>query len=114
MMLCFIDHALMATVFRRFYERYLRRAQNPFRWIEYSVSAAVMRVEIALLSGVLELHLLIAIFGLTTTTMLFGLLQEQFTWTLQGKPKQKSLLPFWLGCIPHVVSWAIICSFFFR
>lgn len=42
----------------------------------YAVSAAVMRCQIAMLSGVTDIHLLFGIFGLTSTTMLFGWLME--------------------------------------
>ena len=42
-----------------------------------AVSAAFMRVMIAQLSGVTDLHLLAAIFGLTATTMFFGHLMEE-------------------------------------
>ena len=31
LLLCFFDHLFVATLFRGIYERYLRKAQNPFR-----------------------------------------------------------------------------------
>jgi hypothetical protein len=108
------DHLLVATWWRAPYERLLQCSQNPFRWAEYSVSASLMTVMIALLSGVMSLHLLLALFGLTMTTMTFGALQELATWRLQGRPDQKTLLPFWLGCVPHVFKWSILASFFFH
>jgi len=114
LLLCFLDHFLVATLFRSQYEWYLKRAQNPFRWVEYSVSAAVMRIEIAQLSGMMDIHLLIAVFGLASATMLFGLLQERMTSSEHGNPKEKSLLAFWLGCVPHLFSWAIVMSYFFH
>ncbi|EGD77489.1 hypothetical protein PTSG_08586 [Salpingoeca rosetta] len=114
LLLAALDHLLVATVLRRSYEDYLKLAQNPYRWIEYSLSASVMRVQIAQLSGVLDLHLLIAIFGLTMSTMLFGLTQEITTHHLQGQPEKKTLVPFWCGFIPHVISWAIVTSYFFQ
>lgn len=60
-----------------------------------------------------SLHLLLAIFGLTAVTMTFGSLQELMTWRFQGQPENKTLLPFWLGFIPHVLNWSIIVSYFF-
>lgn len=114
LLLAAIDHLLMATLLRQQYENFLRMAQNPFRWIEYSLSASVMRIQIAQLCGVLDLHLNVAIFGLSMTTMLFGLLQEMTTYSLQGQPDKKSLFPYWCGFIPHVFSWAIISSYFFQ
>jgi hypothetical protein len=50
-----------------------------------------------MLAGIMDLHLLFCIYGLTATTMLFGLLQEQMTAHLWGKPEEKSMLAFWLG-----------------
>eukprot|EP00040_Diaphanoeca_grandis_P026478 m.148370 g.148370 ORF g.148370 m.148370 type:complete len:297 (-) comp30590_c0_seq1:288-1178(-) len=108
-----IDHFVVATVFKRTYEYYLARGQNPFRWAEYSVSAAVMHVQIALLSGVMDLHLLIAIFVLTSSTMVFGHFQEVLNCDKQGRPKEKSLFAFWIGFIPHFGNWGIIMSYFF-
>lgn len=54
-------------------------------------------LQIAMLSGVMDIHLLFCIYGLTATTMLFGLLQEQMTAHQWGKPEEKSMLAFWLG-----------------
>ena len=51
--------------------------QNFFRWLEYSLSAAVMHVMIAQLAGVTEIHLLFTIFGLSSATMAYGLLMER-------------------------------------
>lgn len=46
------------------------------RWIEYSISAAVMRAQIAQLSGVMEIHLLLAIFGSVQSAMGPGLISH--------------------------------------
>ena len=59
------------------YNQYLAINQNFFRWFEYSLSAAVMHVMIAQLSGVTEIHLLFAIFGLSSSTMFYGWLMER-------------------------------------
>ena len=45
--------------------------------------------------------------------MMFGLIQEQTTQHQQGQPDAKSLLPFWIGCVPHAACWAVLfCHFF--
>ena len=84
-------------------------ARDPCRWIEYSLSASVMRIQIAQLCGVLDLHLNVAIFGLSMTTMLFGLLQEMTTYSLQGQPDKKSLFPYW--CVPPPPPFFLVLSF---
>lgn len=108
-----IDHFAVATIFRETYEYYLRRGQNPFRWVEYSISAGIMHIEIAALSGVMDVHVLFSIFILTSITMIFGHFQEIMSWRQQGKPELKSLFAFWMGFIPHAANWGIICSYFF-
>eukprot|EP00299_Pterocystis_sp_00344_P016964 c8515_g1_i1.p1 GENE.c8515_g1_i1~~c8515_g1_i1.p1 ORF type:complete len:296 (-),score=56.89 c8515_g1_i1:49-858(-) len=113
LLLAGIDHLLVATVLRKHYEIRLARKSNPFRWFEYSISASFMHVEIAQLAGLFDIHLLVAIFGLTMTTMLFGFEQENATAHLWGNPKQKTLRPFWFGCVPHVFGWVIIAHHFF-
>ena len=84
-----------------------------FGWLR-SAQAAMLRLKkVATLSGITSLHLLVALFGLTASTMTFGALQEIMNWRLQGQPSRKTMLPFWLGCIPHIFTWAIIGSYFF-
>ena len=51
-MLAALDHLLTATVFRRVYEGDLRAGINRFRWVEYSVSATLMVILIALYTGI--------------------------------------------------------------
>eukprot|EP00455_Lapot_gusevi_P049509 TRINITY_DN7030_c0_g1_i1.p1 TRINITY_DN7030_c0_g1~~TRINITY_DN7030_c0_g1_i1.p1 ORF type:complete len:279 (-),score=43.04 TRINITY_DN7030_c0_g1_i1:197-1033(-) len=114
LLLAGLDHFLVATVFRESYEGYLVQKRNPFRWIEYSLSASFMHVEIAQLAGIFDIHLLACIFGLTMTTMLFGNEQEVATQHLWNQVEKKSLRPFWIGFVPHVFCWAIICHHFFH
>jgi hypothetical protein len=59
------------------YKYWLQRNQNHFRWLEYSVSASIMHVMGAQLSGATEIHLLFAIFVLGATTMIFGSMHER-------------------------------------
>lgn len=114
LLLAAIDHLLVATIFRKSYEWYLAHKRNPFRWVEYSISASIMHVLIAELSGIFDLHLLVCIFGLTMTTMLFGNEQEFATAGLWGRVREKTLRPFWIGFIPHVFQWTVIIWFFFN
>jgi len=114
LLLAAIDHIAMASFLRSRYEKGLKVSQNHFRWIEYSISASLMHVMIAMLCGIFDIHILLGIFGLTMTTMTFGSLQESSSHRYQGRPEKKSLTPFWLGCIPWLVGWGIICSYFFH
>jgi Heliorhodopsin len=72
------DHLLMATPpVRAWYEGQLRRGRNPARWIEYSVSASVMVVLIAMLTGISDIAALVAIFGANAAMILLGLMMER-------------------------------------
>lgn len=54
----------------------LERGVNSLRFIEYSVSASIMLVCLAILSNILKLYSLIGIGVLSCATMLFGLIAE--------------------------------------
>lgn len=99
------DHLLMAApgVNDR-YNRMLAQTRNDFRWIEYSVSASLMIVLIAMISGVSDVAALIAIAGVNASMIFFGLVQERFT-----KPGPNvNWMPFIYGCVAGAVPWAII------
>ena len=78
LLLAAIDHlTLTGRRPRRWYEANVARGINPARWWEYSLSASLMVVLIAMLAGVSELVALIALFGANAAMILFGLVQEQ-------------------------------------
>jgi len=54
----------------------LTNGVNPIRFVEYSISASIMVVCLALISNILNLYALIALGCLTAVTQLFGLLAE--------------------------------------
>ncbi|MDX1286123.1 MAG: heliorhodopsin HeR [Draconibacterium sp.] len=91
------------------YNRSLEKGMNPFRWYEYALSSSVMIVLIALLFGVYDIGLLIAIFALNATMNLFGLLMEKIN---QYTPKT-SWSSFWFGSFAGLVTWIIIFMFAF-
>ena len=55
--------------FRRYVDE-LARHRNRFRWVEYSVSASLMIVIIAGLTGITDVAALIALFGVNVTMIL--------------------------------------------
>jgi bacteriorhodopsin len=92
------------------------------RWIEYSVSASLMNMQIAVVSGVTSGVLLLLVVGMTAITMFFGYRAED----LGRKPsdynsvggvhlKQNTTLKwfyFAIGCVPFSVAWVIILNAF--
>lgn len=107
-----LDHLLVCSIFKGVYERGLSNHYNIFRWIEYSFSAAVMRVLVGALSGVNDLHTIVLQFGLTAITMIFGLVFELENSKLRLVGRIKWYI-YWLGFIPHFFSWIIILAYFF-
>jgi len=100
-----LDHLLGATVLRRAYERDLRGGINRFRWVEYSFSATVMVVLIALYTGITGISALIGIAGANVAMILFGWLQES---TNPPGRSTGSMKPFWFGCIAGAAPWVAI------
>lgn len=104
LLLAAIDHLVSAGPLRGRYESQLRRGRNDLRWIEYSISASLMLVLIALFVGIWDLAALIGLFGVNSTMIWFGALQERFV-----RPgRDNSRLPFWLGTLAGVVPWVVI------
>ncbi|MCB9487004.1 MAG: heliorhodopsin HeR [Dehalococcoidia bacterium] len=54
------------------YSGWLRRGINPARWIEYSLSASIMIVAIALLPGITDFNALIGLFAVNAAMIFFG------------------------------------------
>lgn len=100
-----LDHLLTATVFRRTYEGDLRSGINRFRWLEYSLSATLMVLLIALYTGIDGISALIGIAGANVAMILFGWLQES-----ANPPGRQTVTmkPFWFGCIAGVAPWLAI------
>jgi hypothetical protein len=97
-----LAHFLVAVPLRQSYEVRLQRQQNPFRWIEYSLSASLMIVAIALLTGIDDIAALVALVGVNASMIGFGWMQERY------EEPGGSLGPFWLGCLAGVVPWLAI------
>jgi len=105
LLLAAIDHLAVATPpIRGWYLKNVRRGINPARWWEYSISASVMVVLIAMLSGVSEATALLAIFGANVGMILFGLAME-YSNLGRGEVNWR---PFIYGCIVGAVPWLAI------
>lgn len=102
-----LDHlAVAAPGLHRWYERNLDRGVNYARWIEYSISASVMMVLIALFVGVRDLAAVIAVFAANTAMILFGLLMER-----QQEPGRADWSAFWFGSIIGAVPWIVVAVY---
>jgi len=107
LLLAAVDHLTLSVGRpRRWYEANVARGINPARWWEYSVSASLMIVLIAMLAGVSELVALIALFGANAAMILFGLVQER----VNVSRDEVDWRPFAYGCVIGAVPWIAIAA----
>lgn len=103
-----VDHFAVGTFARNWYEKNISRGMNPARWWEYSISASIMIVIIAMLSGVSDVVALLAIFAVNSSMILFGLVMERAN---LGRD-EVDWSPFIYGCVVGAVPWiAIVIQF---
>lgn len=91
------------------YNRNLEKGMNPFRWYEYSLSSSLMMVLIALLFGVYDIGLLIALFLLNATMNLFGLLMEK----MNQFSKKNDWSAFIFGSLAGIGPWIVVTMYTF-
>ena len=60
------------------YQAQLRKNRNPYRWLEYSLSASIMIVLIAMLVGISDIAALVALIGVNGSMIGFGWMQERY------------------------------------
>ncbi|MCC6792848.1 MAG: heliorhodopsin HeR [Thermomicrobiales bacterium] len=100
-----VDHLLMAAPgVNGWYNGMLARNRNDARWIEYSVSASLMIVLIAMITGVNDIGALIAIAAVNACMIFFGLVHE----VINRPGRAVNWMPFIYGCFAGAVPWAIV------
>jgi hypothetical protein len=107
LLLSAVAHVVVASPW--FFGRYkagLLQNRNYFRWVEYSLSASLMIVLIAQLTGISDIAALVAIFGVNASMIFFGWLQEKYQ-----QPGDGGWLPFIFGCLAGIVPWVAIATY---
>jgi hypothetical protein len=90
------------------YSRNLERGANYGRWMEYSVTASLMIVVIAMLSGIYDLSTLVLLFFLNAMMILFGWMME-----LHNQSTERTdWTAFIFGCIAGAIPWVVIFLYF--
>ena len=108
-----LDHLICALPWtRKTYEYYVERHQNPVRWYEYGFSASLMRVLVAQLVGITDIHLLICIYFLTACMIWFGIMHEALNAKARADGFKQDWTPFWMSWVPQLVTWIIILVYF--
>jgi len=104
-----IAHFTLATVGYKWYVSKLKTHMNPARWYEYSLSASLMIVIIAMITGIYDIGVLVAIFALTGVMNLCGLLMELHNQTTE----KTNWTAYIIGCIAGIVPWIVVGIAFF-
>ncbi|HET8593495.1 MAG TPA: heliorhodopsin HeR [Solirubrobacterales bacterium] len=105
LLLAAVDHLAVASPWLRpAYELEVASGRNRFRWWEYSISASLMVVLIAMLSGITEASALVAIFGANAAMILFGLVMEQ----VNRPGEEVDWRPFVYGSVIGAFPWIAI------
>ena len=84
------------------YSDMIRRGRNPLRFVEYSISASIMLIIIAIINGIFDIHHLFAIGVLTCSCQLCGLVVEYLDDCQLG-----------LMWINHLNGWLTFCSAYY-
>ena len=102
-----LAHFTVAGPRWRSYTAQLLKCRNPYRWLEYSLSASIMIVLIAMLVGISDVAALVALIGVNASMIGFGWMQERYEAPGAG------LGPFWIGCIVGVIPWIAIAIYLY-
>ena len=107
MFLSSVFHFTVATVGFGTYLDELRHGRNRFRWVEYSLSATLMIVLIAGITGITDIAALIAIAFVNASMILFGWVME-----VANAPDRTTTWwsPFWFGSVAGVGPWLAIAA----
>jgi hypothetical protein len=97
-----LAHLLVVGPAWRSYRRLVSQGRNPYRWLEYSLSASIMIVLIAMLVGIDDVAALIALVGVNASMIGFGWMQERYEMPGAG------MQPFWIGCVAGAIPWIAI------
>lgn len=101
-------HLLIATVYRKTYEHDLKKGINRMRWYEYSLSASIMMVAIAMLVGIYDAGSLIMLFSLVAVMNLCGLVMEIHN----QSTKKVNWLSFNIGTFAGIIPWLVVALYF--
>mmetsp|Transcript_4180 Transcript_4180/g.6310 ORF Transcript_4180/g.6310 Transcript_4180/m.6310 type:complete len:269 (+) Transcript_4180:72-878(+) len=114
------DHfvcAMLGFFKQEFVQKWLFEYQaNPLRWIEYSFSASIMAVLVAMVTGVYDIHLQFSIGLSTAICMMTGFIveigfpREMDSWRI----KTAAYSVYILGFIACFGPWLVILCYFFE
>lgn len=102
-----VFHLAITYFYNRTYVANLAKGINKARWFEYSLSASVMMVAIAMLVGIYDAMSLLMIFALVAIMNLTGLAMEIYN---QGREKV-NWLAYKIGSLAGLVPWIAVAFY---
>ena len=88
-----------------FYFREVAKGRNTMRWVEYSLSAPLMTIVIAILLGQMDIVALFLLAVCTWVLMAFGFLHERIYIFSSIRNAE--------GLVPHITGWLLFCMTWF-
>jgi hypothetical protein len=106
-------HLAIASPF--FFKNYITNLEqrfNPYRWVEYSITASLIVSVVGILSGIFDIFLQLSLFMLTAGMMMYAYIFELLNQRRQyGEPV--NWVPFIVGSSLGIVPWVIITTYYF-
>jgi len=106
-----LNHGLSATALRDTYAAELAAGRNRIRWAEYAVSAPILMLLVALLTGVREVTAIVVIGAATIVMVVCGWMQEALNPPVR---RTTTMVPFWSGVAAAAVPWTIVAVHMLR
>lgn len=100
-------HFIIASLYNKTYNKNLKLGVNKARWVEYSISASIMMIAIAMLVGVYDFSSLLMIFSLTAIMNLMGLVMEVHNQTTE----KTNWLSYYIGTFAGFVPWIVVAFY---
>lgn len=106
-----IMHLIIALpgVFSK-YKKLIEDKYNPLRWLEYSLTAPLMIVLLAMLSGIFDFSTLILLFTVSVSMLLFGANMEVINRNLEKVHWSSFIFGSILGIVPWIIIWMHIAG----
>jgi hypothetical protein len=92
------------------YRKFIENKINPIRWLEYSITAPLMIILVAMLTGIFDLSTLILLFTAGVSMLLFGANMEYANKNMGNVKWANFIYGSIIGIIPWIIIWMHIAG----
>jgi hypothetical protein len=92
------------------YRQLIENKFNPLRWLEYSITAPLMIVLLAMLSGIFDFSTIILLFAVSVSMLLFGANMEVINRKLEKVQWSSFIFGSIFGIVPWIIIWMHIAG----